>query len=63
MTWEQAGAGMAILSVVLQFVNLYITANIKLWVTEKFVSKDDLRNTLYWRDAARKEEAVNVGHA
>lgn len=45
MTWEQIAAGMAIFSVVLQGVNLYITTNIKLWAVQTFVSKADFRES------------------
>jgi hypothetical protein len=56
MTWEQVAAGMAIISIVLQGINLYITACVKLWAVQTFVSKSDFLNTLeMWSRADSKE--------
>lgn len=56
LSWEAASFIASTIVIVLQFWQIYTTTRIKLWVTEKFVSNESLRNTLYWRDAARREE-------
>ena len=46
MTWEQATFYLSAVVLVMQAVNLYTTAKVKLWAVEKFVTKGDFLSTL-----------------
>lgn len=51
MDWEKASFGVTIAVLALQAWNLYISASIKLWASERFVTKTDFLNTLsLWSD-------------
>lgn len=55
MNTEALSFGATIAVLVLQGLNLYITVNMKLWTTQNFVAKSDLREMV--------REARHVGHS
>ena len=47
MNWEAATFAVTVAVLALQAWNMYITASLKLWATERFVSKTDFLDTLH----------------
>lgn len=46
MTWEASTFVLTVMVLALQAWNLYVSASIKLWAEQRFVSKQDFLETL-----------------
>lgn len=46
VSWEGASFALTALVVVLQAINLYTTATLKVWALQKFITKADFLDTL-----------------
>lgn len=58
MNWEQASFIVGIIVLAVQGFQAYVTMGLKLWVTQKFVAKDDMSTYL-----APLKDSVQLMHS